>query len=348
MKTPSRTRSAAAAAVAMSAALVLSACGGDNGDSNGNGDDGEASAEELNITFLPKNLGNPYFETSNAGGEAAIDEFGGSYSEVGPQEATPDGQVQYINTAAQQGEDALVVSANDPTAICDSLNEARDAGTAVVTFDSDTETDCRDLFVNQASPEGIAQAQVDLVAEQIDGEGQIAILSASANATNQNHWIELMEEQLADEFPDIEIVETVYGDDDDQRSFDQTAALLQSHSDLDAIVSPTTVGIAAAARYIADSDYAGEVMVTGLGTPNQMREYVEDGVVESFALWNPEDLGYLSAWAAQALASGEIEGNEGDTFEAGRLGEYTVGEDGEIILDDPFIFDAENIDDFDF
>lgn len=348
MKTPRRTRSAAAAAVAMSAALVLSACGGDNGDSNGNGDDGETSAEELNITFLPKNLGNPYFETSNAGGEEAVEEYGGTYSEVGPQEATPDGQVQYINTAAQQGEDALVVSANDPSAVCDSLNEARDAGTAVVTFDSDTETDCRDLFVNQASPEGIAQAQVDLVADQIGGEGQIAILSASANATNQNHWIELMEEQLAAEHPDIEIVETVYGDDDDQRSFDQTAALLQSHSDLDAIVAPTTVGITAAARYISDSDSAGDVLVTGLGEPNQMREYVEDGVVESFALWNPEDLGYLSAWAAQALASGEIEGNEGDTFEAGDLGEYTVGEDGEIVLGDPYVFDADNIDDFDF
>src|SRR5699024_1361356 len=176
-----------------------------------------------------------------------------------------------------QGEDALVVSANDPSAICDSLNEARDAGVAVVTFDSDTETDCRDVFVNRASLEGIAQAQVDLVAEQICDEGQIAILSASANATNQKHWIELMEQALEATHPDLEVVETVYGDDYDQRSFDQTAALLHSHSHLDAIVSPTTVGIAAAARYIADSDYAGDVMVTGLGTPNQMREYVEDG-----------------------------------------------------------------------
>lgn len=346
MRTPQYKRSAAAAAVAMSAALVLSACGEDNGDTAEAG--GEAAGEELNITFLPKNLGNPYFDTSNAGGAEAIEEFGGSYSEVGPQEATPDGQVQYINTAAQQGEDALVVSANDPSAVCDALNEARDVGVAVVTFDSDTDSECRDLFVNQASAEGIAQAQVDLVAEQIGDEGQIAILSASANATNQNHWIELMEEELESNYPDIEVVEIAYGDDDDQRSFDQTAALLQSHSDLDAIVSPTTVGIAAAARYIADSDYAGEVLVTGLGTPNQMREYVEDGVVEAFALWNPEDLGYLSAWTAHALTTGEIEGNEGDTFEAGRLGEYTVGEDGEIILDDPFVFDAENIDDFDF
>ncbi|WP_300342625.1 rhamnose ABC transporter substrate-binding protein [Nesterenkonia sp.] len=337
-------RPGALAAVGLSAALMLSACGG-GGEDGGNGD---AGGEDLSITFLPKNLGNPYFDTSNAGGEEAVDEFGGTFSEVGPQEATPDGQVQYINTAAQQGEDALVVSANDPSAICDALNEAREVGVAVVTFDSDTNPECRDVFVNQASAEGIAQTQVELVAEQIGGSGQIAILSAAANATNQNHWIELMEAELEANYPEIELVDIVYGDDDDQRSFDQTAALLQTHSDLDAIVSPTTVGIAAAARYISDSAYAGEVALTGLGTPNQMREYVEDGTVEAFALWNPEDLGYLAAWAAHAVATGQIEGEEGDTFEAGRLGEYTVGAEGEIILDDPFVFDAENIDDFDF
>ncbi|MBE1515062.1 rhamnose ABC transporter substrate-binding protein [Nesterenkonia halotolerans] len=346
MRTNAHKRSVPALAVFAVGALALTSCGGDNGD--GGGGDGEASGEELNITFLPKNLGNPYFETSNAGGEEAVEEFGGTYSEVGPQEATPDGQVEYINTAAQQGEDALVLSANDPSAICGALNEARDVDVAVVTFDSDTDAECRDLFVNQATAEGIASAQVQLVAEQIDEEGEIAILSASANATNQNLWIELMEEEIAADYPDIEIVDTVYGDDDDQRSFDQTAALLQTHSDLDAIVSPTTVGIAAAARYISDSDYAGEVAVTGLGTPNQMREYVEDGTVEAFALWNPEDLGYLSAWAANALASGEIEGEEGDTFEAGRLGEYTVGADGEVVLGEPFVFNSENIGDFDF
>lgn len=346
MRTTAHKRSIPALAVFAIGALALTSCGGDSGEAESG--EGDSGGDALSVTFLPKNLGNPYFETSNAGGEEAVEEFGGTYSEVGPQEATPDGQVEYINTAAQQGEDALVLSANDPSAICGALNEARDVDVAVVTFDSDTDAECRDLFVNQATAEGIASAQVELVAEQTDGEGEIAILSASANATNQNLWIELMEEELAADYPDIEIVDTVYGDDDDQRSFDQTAALLQTHPDLDAIVSPTTVGIAAAARYISDSDYAGEVAVTGLGTPNQMREYVEDGTVEAFALWNPEDLGYLAAFAARAVASGDIAGEEGDTFEAGRLGEYTVGADGEVVLGEPFVFDSENIGDFDF
>ncbi|WP_053383302.1 rhamnose ABC transporter substrate-binding protein [Leucobacter celer] len=334
-------------ALAASAALLLSGCSGGSdagGSDSGSGDAGDA----VSVTFLPKNLGNPYFDTSSKGGKAAVEEFGGTFNEVGPSEATPDAQVSFINTATQQGVDALAVSANDPQAICDALNEARDNDIKVVTFDSDTNTDCRDLFINQADAAGIAQVQVDMIAEQIGGSGQVAVLSAAANATNQNAWIDLMKEELEANHPDIELVEVVYGDDDDQTSFDKTAALLQTYPELKGIVSPTTVGIAAAARYLSTSDAKGKVSLTGLGTPNQMREYVEDGTVAEFALWNPEDLGYLTAFAAQALVSGEITGAEGDSFEAGKLGSYTVGADGVVLLGDPYRFNADNIGDFDF
>ncbi|WP_334148476.1 rhamnose ABC transporter substrate-binding protein [Microbacterium sp.] len=342
-----RKRVTALAAVAVAAALVLTGCA-DTGGSTGGDGGSEGGSDNLTITFLPKNLGNPYFDTSSVGGKAAVDALGGTFAEVGPAEATPEAQVSYINTATQQGVGALVVSANDPQAICDALNEARDAGVKVVTFDSDTNADCRDLFINQADAEGIAKVQVDLVADQIGGAGEIAVLSASANATNQNAWIDLMKEYLASDYPDITLVETVYGDDDDQTSFDKTAALLQTHPNLKGIISPTTVGIAAAARYLSTSDYKGKVALTGLGTPNQLREYVEDGTITAFALWNPEDLGSLAAYAAAALIQGDITGEEGDTFEAGDLGEFTVGADGVVLLGDPFEFNADNIGDFDF
>ncbi|MDE0572683.1 rhamnose ABC transporter substrate-binding protein [Demequina sp. B12] len=341
------------AALAMTVALVVAGCSSGSDSDPTSSATGGGSAEggsdaNLAITFLPKNLGNAYFDTSDAGGEEAIGEFGGTYAEVGPAEAAPDAQVSYINTLTQQGVGGIAVSANDPEAICDALNEARDNGVKVVTFDSDTNPDCRDIFINQATAEGIAQVQVDMIAEQIGDEGQIAILSATANATNQNAWIELMEEMLAADHPDIELVDVVYGDDDDQTSFDKTAALLQTYPDLKGIVSPTTVGVAAAARYLSTSEYKGEVAITGLGTPNQMRSYVEDGTCEAFALWNPGDLGYLAAYAAKALIEGEITGAEGDMFEAGKLGEYTVDADGVVLLGDPYVFDADNIGDFDF
>ena len=342
-------RPTALAALMLAATLAMAGCGSDDGGDSG-GDGGSDGGGGLSLTMLPKNLGNAYFDTSTKGAETAAEELGADIEEVGPETGSPDAQVSYINTVAQQGQDALILSANDPEALCDAIDEARSADVKVITFDADTNPDCRDLFINQATAEGIAAKQLELISEQIGGEGEIAILSASANATNQNAWIEMMEKELADnaDYANIELVDTVYGDDDDQKSFDQTEALLQNHPDLKGIISPTTVGIAAAARYLSDSEYKGKVALTGLGTPNQMREYVENGTVESFALWNPGDLGYLATYAAAALVNGDISGEEGDTFEAGDLGEFEVGAEGVVLLGEPFTFDADNIGDFDF
>jgi rhamnose transport system substrate-binding protein len=340
-------RLSALAAVTLAASLALTACGSsDSG--GGTAADGGSGGGDLAITMLPKNLGNPYFDTSTTGAKKAAAEFGGSINEVGPDTASPDAQVPFINDAAQQGAKALVISADDPKAICDAIGTAQDAGTKVVTFDSDTGPGCRDLFVNQATAEGIAKVQVDMISKEIGDSGEIAILSAAANATNQNAWIDLMKKDLEANHPNIKLVDVVYGNDDDQTSFDKTAALLQAHPDLKGIVSPTTVGIAAAARYLSTSDAKGKVALTGLGTPNQMREYVKDGTVEQFALWNPEDLGYLAAYAAKALVDGTITGAEGDKFDAGDLGSYTVGADNTVLLGDPFVFDKSNIDQFNF
>jgi rhamnose transport system substrate-binding protein len=343
---------AVAAAAAVSLTLVAAGCGGGGGgtEASPGAAGSESSAAEnanLAITFVPKNLGNPYFDTSNKGGEEAIKEFGGKFAEVGPAEASPDAQVSYINTLTQQQVGGIVISANDKKAIGDALNEARDAGIKVVTFDSDTDPEYRDLFVNQATAEGIAKVQIDMIAEQVGDAGEIAILSASANATNQNAWIELMKKEL-ESHPNIKLVDTVYGNDKDQESFDKTAALLQSHPNLKGIIAPTTVGIAAAARYLSTSKAKGKVALTGLGTPNQMREYVKDGTVKEFALWNPADLGYLAAYATKGLITGEIKGAEGDKFKAGKLGEYTVGANNTVVLGDPYKFNKDNIDQFKF
>jgi rhamnose transport system substrate-binding protein len=340
-------RATGLAAILLSSAMALSACGGDDGEEGSSSSDGGG---DVTMTMLPKNLGNAYFDASTAGAEKAAEEVGAEIEEVGPEQATADSQVQYINTAAQQGKSAIILSANDASALCDATNEAQDAGTKIVTFDSDVEPECRDLFVLQADTEGIASKQLELISEQIGGSGEIAILSATANATNQNAWIDEMEAQLESnpDYADLELVDIVYGDDDDQKSFDQTEALLQNHPNLKGIISPTTVGIAAAARYLSESEYKGKVALTGLGTPSGMSEYVKNGTVESFALWNPEDLGYLAAYAAAALVNGDITGEEGETFEAGDLGEYTVGADQTVLLGEPYVFNADNIDEFGF
>ncbi|MGI5237328.1 rhamnose ABC transporter substrate-binding protein [Dactylosporangium sp. CA-139066] len=346
-----------AAAVATVLAFGMAACADDSGSTSTDATGGAAGGGSgtiksgLKVAFLPKQVNNPYFDTSdNKGGKLAVEEFKGTYSETGPSEASPSAQVSYINTLSQQGANVIAVSANDKDAICGALNEARQAGAKVVTYDSDTKPECRDLFINQATSEGIAKIQVKLISDAIGPDGgEIAILSATANATNQNAWIEQMKTELAKpDYSKLKLVDTVYGDDDDQKSFQEAQGLMAKHPNLKGIISPTTVGIAAAGRYLSGSSYKGKVQLTGLGTPNQMKAYVKDGTVKAFALWNPADLGYLAAYAGAALASGLIKGKEGDKFTAGKLGEFTVGKDGTILLGDPYTFKADNIDQFNF
>jgi rhamnose transport system substrate-binding protein len=347
-------------AVVLVAVLATAACGGTTREStSGSGTSGGQAAgkadpnapmkEGLKISFLPKQLNNPYFVIAAKGGKAAVGEVKGEFKEVGPSEASASSQVSYINTLTQQQTDVIVTSANDPNAICGALNQAKSSGAKVVTFDSDTKPDCRDVFVSQATSEGIAENQVKLISEQIGGAGKFAVLSATPNATNQNAWIALMKEELKKpEYSKLQLVTVAYGNDDDQKSFQETQGLLRSYPDLKGIVSPTTVGVAAAARYLSSSQYKGKVALTGLGTPNQMREFVKDGTVKAFALWNPEDLGYLAAYTGAAVASGQITGAEGEKFKAGKLGEYTIGKDGVVVLGPPTVFDAKNIDQFNF
>ena len=301
------------------------------------------------MAFLPKQLNNPYSDIEVGGGQTALGELKGEYKLVGPNDASASSQVSYINTLIQQQQDVIGIAANDPNAVCPSLNQARSAGIKVVAFDSDAAKDCRDVFINQATTQAIGEQLVKSAASLAGGSGEIAILSATPNATNQNAWIDVVKQELAKpEYAGLKLDKIAYGNDDDQKSFQEAQGLLQSFPNLKVIVSPTTVGIAAAARYIDSSNYKGKVAVTGLGTPNQMRQYIKDGTVKEFALWNPADIGYLAAYAGVALASGQITGAEGQKFKAGKLGDYTVGANGEIVLGPPTVFTAQNIDQFNF
>ena len=353
-------RSCAALATATSLALALTACGGttkkdvaDEGASaatTGKADPNAATKKGLTVGFLPKQVNNPYFTSADKGGEKALKELGSSYKEVGPSSATDTaGQVSYVNTLTQQQVDAMAVSAQDPGALCTALKQAMKNDIKVVTYDSDTTPDCRNAFVSQASAEDLGRTEVQLLAKQIDYKGEIAILSAAQTATNQNTWIDFMKDELKKpEYKNMKLVKTAYGNDDAQQSFQQTQGLLQEYPNLKGIISPTTVGIKAAAQYLSGSKYKGKVKLTGLGTPNDMRKYVKNGTVEGFELWDPAKLGELAARTAVALSSGQITGKEGETFKAGSMGEYTIGKDGVISLGKPTVFDAKNIDQFNF
>jgi rhamnose transport system substrate-binding protein len=359
---PFRSRARRALLTALTAALavlVLAACGSTQDDSSSSTDQASSTGTQANaeapikkglkVVSIPKQLGNPYEETEHSGVQEALKELGGSDRIQGPTDAGASAQVSIINSVAQQKPDAIVIAGNDPNAVAPALKNAAKRGIKIVGMDSDVAPDARTVFINQTSSQLIGQGQVKLISDQIGGKGEIAILSATANATNQNTWIKFMREELKKpEYKDVKLVKVAYGDDDDQKSFQETQGLIQAYPNLKGIISPTTVGVAAAARYLSTSPKKGKIKLTGLGFPNQMRKFVKNGTVDEFQLWVPKDVGYLAGQAAAALVAGRITGKEGEKFKAGRLGDYTIGANGEIVLGPLTTFSKDNIDKFDF
>ena len=309
----------------------------------------------LVIYFIPKDTQNPYEVLADKGGASALAALGGKVVVSSGTADTAAAQIPSIQAAIQAHADAIVIAGNDPSALCPSLEQASSAGIKILSFDSDVSCGSSPdhLFVNQADTASIGTSEVDILAKEIGSSGQIAILSAAASATNQNSWIAYMKQELA-KYPKMTLVKTVYGNDDPATSLTVLQGLLSAYPNLKGIISPTTVGIQASAQYLdTHKSLLKKLTLTGLGLPSQMKPYVKDGTVKQFELWNPSNLGYLAGYAAAALASGTATLTPGSSFTAGTLGSYkvlapTTGVGPSIVLGPPTVFDAANIDQFNF
>lgn len=313
----------------------------------------EAAAGPERHAFIFKNTGNPYGEKQMEGFADGIREQGHEAILRAPDQPTAEAQIQIIEQLIAQRVQSISITGNDFDALQPVLTQARNQGITVLSADSAVNPASRQVHINQADSEMIGRTLIQAAYDMAGGAGQIAILSATSQASNQNLWIEWMQRELAEnaaKYANLELVRIAYGDDLRDKSVSETEGLLASFPDLKVIIAPTTVGIAAASRVITDRGLIGEVFVTGLGLPSEMAEYIENGACPYMFLWNPIDVGYLTAFAATALNEGRMTGAVGDRFSAGRLGSFEVvaaGDGGtEVLLGAPFRFDPSNIDEW--
>lgn len=328
-------------------ALAIGVAGCATGSDAPNAPDVAASLTDCTMTMIPKNTDNPFFAAGAFGAnEAAADMGGQEINYTGTAQPDVPGQIQRIQSAAQQGSCGIAISGLDPQALAPALREARDSGTTVISYDADVAVDARTVWVAPATDESLGVAQFELLAEAMNYEGTYAIISAQSTAAGQNAWIAAAaEEAEKPEYADMELVRTVYGDDVPQTSYDAAVALYQAYPNLDGIFAPTPVSLQAAVKAKDDLGFNPDLVITGLGWPPSDGELLKNGDVDAFVLWSPRDMGYLTYYTMNALLTGEITGAEGDVFDAGRLGQRTVGADGAIYTGEPIVFTAENVDD---
>lgn len=308
----------------------------------------DLKGKKITLVDVPKLVGIGYFAATTKGEAEAAKELGNvDIKTDGAIEAKIEKQVEIIDNYITQGVDGVLFAANDPVAISPVLKKALKAGIHVVGYDAGSNPDAREWFVQQATPDGIAKAMVDSMIAEVGEKADVAIVTSSLTAPNQNAWIAEMKKYIAASHPGLNIVTTLPSEEDQQLAFKATQDIMKSNPTVKGIFGLSSVAFPGAADAVTQANNCGKVAIVGLSTPNQMRPFVESGCVKSVVLWNPIDLGYAAVYVMRGVVDGTLKPGATE-FKAGRLGTLKVINGSELLLGAPFIFTKANIGNFDF
>lgn len=361
-------------AAAVAAALLTAACSGaeDDGgdlaedlaggdaaegeaddDAGAEGDDADASDAQAGgdggylIGFIPQIEGIPYYDGFAQGAKDAAEEFGATYEQTGPATVSSPDQLRIFESLVSQGYDAIAISPLDPTSINSSINSTVADGIPVLTSDADAPDSDRQVFVSQATDQDLGYALMDDLARQIGESGQIGIVSGIPDTASLDAWVDAMLERMEAEYPDMELVGGVRNTEDSEDALREAQNLMTAHPDIEGIVAVPSTAVPGVGQAVQNADKAGEIAVIGYGSPKTAGPFIESGVMETTVLWNVEELGWLTVWAAIELIEGREFAATNEVPGLDRPIEYDE-ETQTLLLGPPVLFDADNYADFDF
>jgi len=303
------------------------------------------AVKQVTVAMMPKAKGDPYFASCRKGAEEAAAELGIELIWDGPTELDAARQNEVVEGWITRRVDVIAVAVENQAGISSVLRKARERGIRVITWDADAEADARDFFINQATAEAIGQTLTDEASRILGGQGEFAVITGSLSAANQNEWIKHIRIRGAEKHPGLKLVTVQPSEDDRDRAFAQAQTILKVYPKVRVIVGISAPAVPGAAEAVKQSGRT-DVKVIGLSLPNLCKPYVHEGYLESVVLWDTQNLGYLTVFAARELINGKLD-REVNTRTFGRLSEIEIRQD-EIILGAPFIFNKGNIDRFDF
>ena len=327
--------------------MTMAGCTSRNDDADAGAGSTSGSDKPIRVAFVPKLQGIPYFEAMNSGGKQAAQDLGIEWLYQGPTTADAAAQADIVRSFIQQDVDALIVAPNDPDSMAPLLQEAADKGIKVATSDTDAPDSVRQVFVNQASAQGIGEALTDSLMTAMGGKGKYAIVSCGETAANLNSWIEVQKKYTAEKYPDAEIVDIVYAGEDQAAATSMATDLMNANPDLTGLVGECTSSAPGVAQAVKDAGKIGTVFTDGLGTPMSMAPYLKDGSSTASILWDVEKLGYLTAWAGQQLAEGNDFAASNDVSKD--LPAVKYDDSTKVLLLGPALeITADNVDQFDY
>ena len=333
------------AALLLVVLMILAAC---SSDEEGSGTAGDAGSDAITIAVVPKLIGIPYFNASEEGVKEAGKELGVNVIYTGPTEGDAAEQVKIIEDLISQGVDAIAVAPNDAESLTPVLKKAKEAGIVVLDWDTPADQTVVAASVHQINDEEYGRHLAkELVNAMGTDTGEVAILTGGLSAANLNTWIDAINLEFTENFPNIKLVsDKIATDEKQQVAYQKTNDLIKSYPELKGIVAVSTPAPLGAAQAVQEKGLQDKVAVVGSALPTDSAPYLEDSSLDKAILWEPNKLGFLTVAIAKILVEG---GTLSDGMDVEGFGTITVEEDGKtIIMGPPTDFTKDNAGDYDF
>lgn len=330
------------------------------------------SVEGKTVAFIPKLTGNAFFEVANTGAQEFAKDWGISVEYMGDATASAAAQVAVINNAVAQGVDAICISTVDAAGVADALKAAMDAGIVVCTWDSDAAVSDRALMVSQGTPEVLGQMLVDLAVNGLKDRGidpekdavKYAWHYSQATVTDQNSWQVEGEKIIKEKYPNWENVhpDNYYSEQDAEKSVTIGEAVLADNPDIDLIICNDSTALPGQLQAAENKGLTkADVTITGFATPNAIKQYCTNGTLFNWGLWDCKIQGGLGCYVAAYIAAGN-DVKVGDVIDVPGIGACEVmpnnclnpddatadTNNGVVLLPERAIFNADNMDNYDF
>ena len=309
---------------------------------------GPASAQDTkSVAFVPQLVGIPYFNAMEDGGNKAAADLGVKFIYQGPVDTNPVDQLQIVQNLINQGVNAIAVSVLDASSIAPVVQAAKDKGAVLFTSDSDAADSGRAVYVAQATDEGLGFTIIDEMVKRVGPDAKVGIVSGEATASNLNAWIGFMQQRAKEKYPELKLLDPQFAGGTAERAAQLAGDLITANPDIKGIIGVASTTCPGVAQAIETAGKIGQVVGTGYCSPNTVRQYLKSGAFGYSVLWDPGALGYLTVWAGKQLVDGKAFEAENTVPTFDKPVAYDAGT-GILLLGDPAVFTADNVDNFNF
>lgn len=336
-------------ALILSIILVFGACApaapaGDN--PSGSQPDNSKPESKGTIAVLNYTAAGSYFKRGESFAKAVGEKYGYDIIYTGTPEVDTAKLINLIQDMTARGVKAICVASGDATSVVPALKEARAKGIKVVSWDLDIDKEGRDAYAGLMDlTVGLGTPMLETVVKTIGEEGEWAILDGVITNAFLAQRAEAIKKLAAEKYPKLKLVAHEGTDGDPTKAYTVTQNLLAAHPNLKAIVSNVSTCYGPAGKAIEDAGKVGQVYICGQSSPNLAKPAIESGSGKYATLWDPGRWAEFVTTVAVKLLEGES-GTDGNL----NWTEFPKAtKEGDVYYyHEPFDFDKDNINDFDF